>query len=77
MFMIRECDKLGNVLIPQTVEEEKALWKQCMGSCKWHACRVYFSQIIQDIYGDLYESFSDSDSKYESSRFVSPLVETR
>lgn len=46
-----------------------------MESCKDHMRRVHFNQITHEVYRDLYEYFSDTNSDYGSSGSVEVLTE--
>lgn len=77
MVVSKESNEARNIPIPQIAEERKILWRQCLDSCKGNMSRAELSQIVQEVYGDFYEPFSDSDSEPESSGSPEILMEMK
>lgn len=60
MVLIRECDALGNVHVPQNAQERIKLWVDCMKACKGYLGRTEFDHIIKEVYSDMYSPLNEA-----------------
>lgn len=67
MAIVHECDNDGNALKTLSIQEKKNLWDLRIREFKDTLSQDDFDRIINEVYVDIYTSFSDTDFESSSS----------